>query len=54
MSSKYLKTKIEDLEQKILHSSDNIDQLKKELNRLKVIEFEESLREDDDRQLLQG
>jgi predicted RNase H-like nuclease (RuvC/YqgF family) len=54
MSSKHLKTKIEDLEQKILQSSDNVDQLKKELNRLKVLEFEESLREDGEKQLLQG
>lgn len=46
--------KILELESKIQEGSENIDFLKRELERLKVLEFEESIKEDNEVQLLKG
>lgn len=46
--------KIEELERKISEGSENVEAMKKDLARLKVLEFEESLKEDSETQLLKG
>lgn len=46
--------RIKELETKISEGSENVEAMKKELERLKVLEFEESIRDDTERQLLQG
>lgn len=53
ISKTYLQLKIDELERKIEQNSGNIQEMKRELDRLKLIEFEESIRDADDRQLLQ-
>ena len=54
MSVSYIQNKIEELELKIAQGTVNVESMRQELSRLKVLEFEESLREDSDRQLLKG
>lgn len=49
----YIQLKIQELEDKISKNSGSINELRMELNRLKMIEFEESIREEDNKQLLQ-
>lgn len=49
-----LKRKIRELEEQILKDESLKLQLQAELNRLKLAEFEEDLKESDNRQLLQG
>ena len=49
-----LRVKIRDLEEKIARDEGAKLQLQIELNRLKISEFEEDLKESDNRQLLQG
>jgi hypothetical protein len=49
-----LKRQILDLEEKIARDEGAKLQLQTELNRLKIAEFEEDLKESDDRQLLKG
>jgi hypothetical protein len=49
-----LKRQIRDLEEKIARDEGEKLQLQIELNRLKIAEFEEDLKESDNRQLLQG
>lgn len=47
-----IKKEIEQLEQKIAQEQGDVAQLKKLLERLKLQEFEEDIRESDNRQLL--
>ena len=55
MSVKDIQKRIEILEKEILEMKiSERDRLQKELNRLKVMEFEEDILEDTERQLLQG
>jgi predicted RNase H-like nuclease (RuvC/YqgF family) len=54
MSSKYFQKRIEELQQKIAEGSDNVESMKKELERLKVLEFEESIKDESEMQLLKG
>jgi hypothetical protein len=49
-----LKRQIRELEEKIARDEGAKLQLQTELNRLKLAEFEEDLRESDNRQLLKG
>lgn len=53
ISKTYLQLKIEELERKIEQNSGNILEMKRELDRLKLIEFEESIRDEGNKQLLQ-
>jgi len=54
MSAKYIQQKIEELEMRIVQGKDNVESMRQELSRLKVLEFEESMRDDDEKQLLKG
>lgn len=54
MSAKYFQMRIDELQQKIAEGSNNVEAMKKELERLKVLEFEESLKDDNEKQLLKG
>jgi uncharacterized coiled-coil protein SlyX len=49
-----IKQKIKELEEKIAAQQGNIDEMTRELNRLKLSEFEEDMRLDDDKKLLLG
>ena len=49
-----IKMEIEQLERKIAQEQGDVVQLKKLLERLKLQEFEEDIRESDNRQLLKG
>lgn len=54
MSAKYFQKRIEELQQKIAEGSENVEAMKKELERLKILEFEESIKDDTEMQLLKG
>ena len=54
MSAKYFQKRIEELQQKISEGSENVEAMKKELERLKVLEFEESIKDESEMQLLKG
>jgi phosphotransferase system IIB component len=54
MSSKYIQKRIEELQIKISEGSENIESMKNEMKRLKVLEFEESLKEENEVQFLKG
>jgi hypothetical protein len=49
-----LKKQIKDMEERILKDESEKYQLQLELNKLKLAEFEEDLKESDNRQLLKG
>jgi peptidoglycan hydrolase CwlO-like protein len=49
-----LKKQIQDIEDKIASQQGDVEQLKKILQKLKLQEFEEDIRENDNRQLLNG
>lgn len=49
-----LKKQIQELEEKIASQQGERDELVKQLNRLKLSEFEEDLNEEDNRKLLKG
>lgn len=49
-----IQRQINELEQRIRQDRGDVEQLKKALERLKMQEFEEDLRENDNRQLLKG
>jgi TolA-binding protein len=51
--SNYIRKRIEELEEQIQRSQGDVEFLKKELYRLKFQEFEEDLREESNRRLLQ-
>ena len=50
----YLKQKIKELEEKIASSTEEKNAIQKELNRLRLSEFEEDMREESSQQLLKG
>lgn len=54
MKLNYIKKKIEELEEQIANQNGDLRELKKQLHQLRMQEFEEDLREDDNRQLLKG
>jgi hypothetical protein len=54
MSAKYIQQKIEELEVRIAQGKDNVESMRRELSRLKVLEFEESIKDDNEKQLLKG
>lgn len=54
MNSNYIKKKIEELEEQIASQHGDLKELKKQLHILQMQEFEEDLRESDNRQLLKG
>jgi len=54
MSTKYFQKRIEELQMKISEGSENVELMKKELERLRVLEFEESLKEENEVQFLKG
>jgi peptidoglycan hydrolase CwlO-like protein len=45
---------IEQLESRLKENRDNMEEIQKEINRLKLQAFEEDIREQDTRQLLNG
>jgi len=49
-----IQKQIKDIESRILENKGDLDQLKRLLERLKIQEFEEDLKESDNRQLLKG
>jgi len=51
--SNYIRKRIEELEEQIRRNQGDVTFLKNELHRLKFQEFEEDIREDDNRRLLQ-
>ena len=51
---KFLRQQIQELEIHIEQSSEKKEQLQIELNKLKIAEFEEDMREDSNQQLLKG
>lgn len=53
MSIEYIQKEIADLEAKIAENIGDVQKLKQKLNRLKISEFEEDLRETGNKQLLQ-
>lgn len=53
MSVDYLQKQILELEAKIAEEIGDVRELKEKLNRLKVLEFEEDLRDTGNKQLLQ-
>lgn len=50
----YLKQKIKELEEKIASSTEEKNAIQEELNRLRLSEFEEDMREESSQQLLKG
>jgi len=50
----YLKQKIKELEEKIASSTEEKTAIEEELNRLRMSEFEEDMREESSQQLLKG
>lgn len=50
----FLEKEIKELENKIKNSSGKKEQLEAELNKLKMAEFEEDMREESSQQLLKG
>jgi peptidoglycan hydrolase CwlO-like protein len=53
MTAEALRKQIEELESKIASNIGDVQELKRKLNRLQIHEFEEDLRETDNRRLLQ-
>jgi peptidoglycan hydrolase CwlO-like protein len=53
MTTESLLKQIEELESKIASNIGDVQELKRKLNRLKIHEFEEDLKEQDNRRLLQ-
>lgn len=49
-----IKRQIQDIESRIATQQGDVEQLKKVLEKLKIQEFEEDIRESDNRQLLKG
>ena len=54
MKSSDIDRLIEKLEASLKENRDNMDEIQKEINRLKLQAFEEDIREQDSRQLLKG
>jgi hypothetical protein len=54
MKAKDIDRLIEKLEASLKENRDNMDEIQKEINRLKLQAFEEDIREQDTRQLLNG
>ena len=54
MKSSDIDRLIEKLEASLKENRDNMDEIQKEINRLKLQAFEEDIREQDSRQLLNG
>ena len=50
----YLKQRIKELEEKITSSTEEKNAIQKELNKLRLSEFEEDMREESSQQLLKG
>ena len=50
----YLKQKIKELEEKISSSTEEKNAIQEELNKLRIAEFEEDMREESSQQLLKG
>jgi hypothetical protein len=50
----YLKQRIKELEDKIVSSTEEKNAIQEELNRLRLSEFEEDMREESSQQLLKG
>jgi hypothetical protein len=50
----YLKQKIKELEEKISSSTEEKNAVQEELNKLRIAEFEEDMREESSQQLLKG
>lgn len=50
----YLKQKIKELEEKISSSTEEKNAIQEELNKLRLAEFEEDMREESSQQLLKG
>jgi uncharacterized protein YlxW (UPF0749 family) len=50
----YLKQRIKELEEKITSSTEEKNAIEEELNRLRLSEFEEDMREESSQQLLKG
>lgn len=49
-----IKKQIQDIESRIAAQQGDVEQLKKNLEKLRIQEFEEDIRESDNRQLLKG
>ena len=54
MSVKQFMDQIVEIQKRIDQQSGDIESLKKELDRLKIMSFEEEMREENDQQLLKG
>ena len=50
----YLNQKIQELEKRIVYSAEEKRAIEEELNKLKIAEFEEDMREESSQQLLKG